>query len=285
LFDTVAKTAKHLFSARKEIDPETSAEVRAIDFKARDGLTLYGYLTLPKGSTGKNLPTIIMPHGGPFGIADDWTFDDDAQLLAKAGYAVLQVNYRGSSHYGRAFYHAGARQWGGKMQDDVTDATKWAIAQGVSDASKVCIFGGSYGAYAALTGVAKEPALYHCAVGYVGVYDLPMMVDNDKNDSRATATWFHDWVGDGDMLAANSPTNMAGKIKVPVLLVAGEEDKTAPIGQSKKMESALRKSGVPVETMYVAHEGHGFYDIANRRAYYVKLLDFLSRQIGGQTAK
>jgi dipeptidyl aminopeptidase/acylaminoacyl peptidase len=285
LFDTVAKTANLIFSQRKVIDPDSMAAVKPVEFKARDGLTIHAYLTLPKGSQGKNLPTVILPHGGPFGIFDQWTFDDDAQLLAKAGYAVLQVNYRGSGNFGRAFQHAGAREWGGKMQDDLTDATRWAIAQGISGADHICIYGASYGAYAALVGVAKEPGLYKCAVGYVGVYDLPTMVADDRSNSKSAATWTQDWVGEGDMLAANSPTNMAAKIKVPVLLVAGEEDKTAPIAHSKKMESALRKAGVPVETMYVAHEGHGFYDVANRRAYYVKLLDFLSRQLGGQTAK
>ena len=183
LFDTVAKTAKLLFSARREIDPATSGEVTPIDLKSRDGLDLHGYLTLPKGSPGKNLPTVVLVHGGPFGIFDTWTFNDDAQLLAKAGYAVVQINFRGSGNFGRSFKSAGAREFGGKMQDDVTDATRWAIAQGIADASRICIYGGSYGAFAALTGVAKEPELYKCAVGYVGLYDLPIL-DQQVNGHR-----------------------------------------------------------------------------------------------------
>jgi dipeptidyl aminopeptidase/acylaminoacyl peptidase len=285
LFDTVAKSANLIFSSRGAIDPETMAEVRPVEFKARDGLAMHGYLTLPKGSAGKNLPTVIMPHGGPFGIFDKWEFDDDAQMLAKAGYAVLQINYRGSANYGRSFSHAGSLEWGGKMQDDLTDATKWAVAQGISDAGRICMYGASYGGYASLTGVAKEPQLYRCAVGYVGVYDLPMMVADKKNDSKSNATWLREWVGEGDMLAATSPTNMADRIKVPVLLVAGEEDKIAPAAHTKKMENALRKAGGSVETLYVASEGHGFYVEANKRAYYTKLLAFLGRNLGGATAK
>jgi dipeptidyl aminopeptidase/acylaminoacyl peptidase len=286
LFDTVAKTAKHLFSGRREIDPANSAEVRPIDLKSRDGLDLHGYLTLPPGSSGKNLPTVVMVHGGPFGIFDTWTFDDDAQLLAKAGYAVLQVNFRGSGNFGRSFELAGAREYGGKMQDDVTDATRWAIAQGISDAGRICIYGGSYGAFAALTGVAKEPDLYRCAVGYVGLYDLPMKVADAAGalDSRSAATEAKEWLGEGAMLASASPTNLAGSIKAPVLIVAGEEDETTPIAQSKKMEKAIRSAGGKVETMYVAHEGHGFYNEPNRRAYYVKLLEFLATHLGGAKA-
>lgn len=285
LFDTVAKTAKHIFSRRREIDPATTAEVRPVDVQARDGWALHGYLTVPKGSSGKNLPTVVMPHGGPFGIFESWTFDEDAQLLAKAGYAVLQINFRGSSNFGRAFAQAGAREWGGKMQDDLTDATRWVIAQGITDAKRICIYGASYGGYAALMGVAKEPELYQCAVGYVGVYDLDMLVADKRTNSRSSATWLKEWVGEGAMLKAKSATNLAGQVKVPVLLVAGEEDETAPIAQSRKMEMALRKAGVPVETLYVAHEGHGFYVEANRREYYVKLLDFLARYLGGMRSK
>jgi len=284
LFDTVEKSAKLIFSSRGAIDPEAMGEVRPVDFKARDGLALHGYLTVPKGSTGKNLPTVIMPHGGPIGVFDKWEFDDDAQMLAKAGYAVLQVNFRGSGNYGRSFSHAGGREWGGKMQDDLTDATKWAVAQGISDASKICMYGASYGGFASLMGVAKEPQLYRCAVGYVGVYDLPMLVADGKNRSKAIETERREWVGEGEMLAANSPTNMADRIKVPVLLVAGEEDEVAPAAHTKKMESALRKAGGSVETLYVPNEGHGFYVEANKRAYYTKLLDFLATHLGGAKA-
>jgi dipeptidyl aminopeptidase/acylaminoacyl peptidase len=213
------------------------AAVQPVSFKARDGLTVKGYLTLPPGSDGKRLPMVVMPHGGPFGVYDQWRFEDDSQILAGAGYAVLQVNYRGSGNYGRAFRTAGARQWGGAMQDDLTDATRWAIAQGHADAGRICIYGASYGGYAALMGVAKEPGLYRCAAGYVGVYDLPTMHTHGDIQQRGSGeTYLRRWIGERDALAAVSPNRMADKIKVPVFLAAGGEDQRAPIEHSEMME-------------------------------------------------
>ncbi|MEP6634464.1 MAG: S9 family peptidase [Luteimonas sp.] len=285
VFDTVAKKAGHLIASRDWVDPEKMAEMKPIAFAARDGLPLTGYLTVPQGSTGKHLPMVVVTHGGPFGFFDVWSYDSESQLLAAAGYAVLQVNYRGSANRGRAFSQAGAREWGGKMQDDVTDGTKWAIEQGIADPGRICMYGGSYGGYASLMGVAKEPALYKCAVGYVGVYDLPMMQSDDARESRRFGNWSKDWVGeDAAKLAATSPNRIADKIKVPVFLAAGGEDKTAPIVQSKTMERALAKAGVPVETLYYPTEGHGFYVESNRIEFYTRLLSFLSRNIGGATA-
>jgi dipeptidyl aminopeptidase/acylaminoacyl peptidase len=285
LFDTVAKKAEHVISRRDWFDPETMAETRPFALKARDGVPLAGYLTIPHGSDGRKLPTVVMPHGGPYGIFDAWEFDEHRQLLAAAGYAVLQVNFRGSGNHGRAFEQAGARQWGGTMQDDVTDATRWAIQQGVADPGRICIYGGSYGAYASLMGVAKEPALYRCAVGYVGVYDLPTMHTHGDVQRRGSGeTYLREWIGERDALGLASPNRMADRIKVPVLLAAGGEDERAPIEHSKMMEKALVTAGVPVETLYVKTEGHGFYVEANRKAYYSKLLAFLASHLGGQAA-
>ncbi|HEY4559890.1 MAG TPA: prolyl oligopeptidase family serine peptidase, partial [Lysobacter sp.] len=225
------------------------------------------------------------PHGGPFGIRDYWAFDSDAQLLASAGYAVLQVNFRGSGGYGRDFRYAGARQWGGTMQDDVTDATKWAIKQGIADGSKICLYGASYGGYASLMGVAKEPDLYRCAAGYVGVYDLPTMhTAGDIAERKSGRNYVNDWIGPRDKVGEVSPTRLADRIKVPVFLAAGGEDERAPIEHSRMMERALRKAGVPVETLYFDTEGHGFYLVEHRREFYTKLLAFLSRSLGGETA-
>jgi dipeptidyl aminopeptidase/acylaminoacyl peptidase len=281
LFDAKAKKAEHVISRRDWIDPATMAAVQPVSFKARDGLTVKGYLTLPPGSDGKRLPMVVMPHGGPFGIYDQWRFEDDSQILAGAGYAVLQVNYRGSGNYGRAFRTAGARQWGGAMQDDLTDATRWAIAQGHADAGRICIYGASYGGYAALMGVAKEPSLYRCAAGYVGVYDLPTMHTHGDIQQRGSGeTYLRRWIGERDALAAVSPNRMADKIKVPVFLAAGGEDQRAPIEHSEMMERALKKAGVPVETLYYPSEGHGFYVEAHRKAFYERLLGFLGRNLG-----
>lgn len=284
-FDTVNKKAAHVLSTRGWHDPEAMAGMRPFRFAARDGLEMSGYVTVPPGSDGKALPMVVMPHGGPYGIYDRWAFDADVQMLAAAGYAVLQVNYRGSGNQGRGFQTAGAREWGGKMQDDLTDATRWAVAQGIADAQRICIHGGSYGGYAALMGVAKEPALYRCASGYVGVYDLPAMQAEDARGSRRHGNWSKDWVGDDNaMLAANSPTRLADRIQVPVLLAAGGEDEVAPVEHTRKMERALQAAGVPVEAIYYPTEGHGFYVEANRREYYTKLLAFLGKHIGGKTA-
>jgi len=286
VFDTQAKKAEHLISRRAWFDPAKMAEMRPISFKARDGLPLQGYLTVPHGSSGKNLPLVLVPHGGPFWEMDQWGFDGDNQMLAEAGYAVLQVNFRGSGNHGRAFTRAGAREWGGKMQDDLTDATRWAVQQGVADPGRICIYGNSYGGYASLMGVAKEPGLYRCAAGYVGVYDLPMMhARGDVPGTRSGKTFLREWLGPKDKLGDFSPNRLAGQIKVPVFLAAGGEDQRAPIEHSKMMERALIGAGVPVETLYYDSEGHGFYKDEHRREFYTRLLAFLSRNIGGATAK
>jgi len=285
LYDTVGKVAKHLTSRSQWIDPRQTAEVRPFALTARDGLPLHGFLTIPQGSTDRNLPMVVVPHGGPIGVFDDGSYDRETQLLAAAGYAVLQVNFRGSANYGRAHTQAGRQQWGAAMQDDVTDATRWAIAQGVADKNRICIYGASYGAYAALMGTIREPGLYQCAAGYVGVYDLPMMhARGDIRDARSGRTYLREWLGAPDALAARSPVNLADQVRVPVFLAAGGEDERAPILHTKKMEAALKRAGTPVESLYYPTEGHGFYTQAHQREYYTRLLAFLSRSLGGKTA-
>lgn len=285
LFDVTNRKAGYLLSRRQWIDPETMGGVRPVTLKARDGLDLHGFLTLPPGSGGKNLPAVVYVHGGPYGAFDQLGFDTEAQLLARAGYAVLQVNFRGSGNYGRGFQEAGAQQWGKAMQDDVTDATRWAIEQGIADPERICIYGGSYGAYAAMMGAAREPDLYACAAGYVGVYDLDLMVRQDKRDSRFMSNFTSQWIGEAGSLSAVSPTRLADRIKAPVFLAAGGEDRVAPVEHTELMESALRKAGVPVESLVYKNEGHGFYKEEHRTEYYRRLLGFLSRHIGGQQAK
>lgn len=280
LFDTQTKKASYLLSRRDWINPEKMAAMKPVELKARDGLAMRGYLTLPPGKPERGLPLVVLPHGGPFGVFDQWGFDVEPQILAAAGYAVLQVNYRGSSNYGRAFSQAGAQQWGGTMQDDLTDATRWAIDQGIADRNRICMYGASYGAYASLMGVAKEPELYRCAAGYVGVYDLVTLSALDSRDSKRMKTWTSAWMGQGEGLASVSPNRIANRIKVPVFLAAGGEDEVAPIEQSEKMERALKQAGVPVETLYYRTEGHGFYTAEHQREFYTKLLDFLDRNIG-----
>ncbi len=201
LFDTGNSRAERLLSRRSWIDPALSADVQPMRLEARDGLVLDGFVTRPRGNKCK-MPLVVMPHGGPFGVFDRLAYDDDAQLLAAAGYAVLQLNFRGSGNRGRRFREAGALQWGARMQDDLTDATRWAIAEGIADPERICLVGGSYGAYAAMMGLAREPDLYRCGVGYVGVYDLAMMAGDRVRRGESVATWMAQWVGADDALLA-----------------------------------------------------------------------------------
>jgi dipeptidyl aminopeptidase/acylaminoacyl peptidase len=260
------------------------SEMRPISLKARDGMPLEGFLTIPRGSNGKNLPMIVNPHGGPFGPYDAWGYNGEVQLLASRGYAVLQLNYRGSGNYGRAFEHAGYKQWGGTMQDDLTDATRWAIQQGIADAHRICIYGASYGGYAALEGVAKEPSLYRCAIGYVGVYDMPTMFHaGDIQYSKSGENFLKETLGE-DNLDVISPTHLADRITVPVMMVAGREDVRAPPKHTEMMRDALQKAGKQVDTKIYAGEGHGFYTIEDRTDLYTRMLAFLDRNIGSGAA-
>ncbi len=283
IFDSTNNKADRLLGRKEWLDPRQVAEVKPVSFKSRDGLDIHGYLTVPVGGEAKNAPLVVYIHGGPFGIYDAWGFDQDTQILAAHGYAVLQVNFRGSGNHGRAFYLAGKRQWGGKMQDDITDATRWAIQQGIADPKRICLYGASYGGYASLMGVAKEPDLYRCAAGYVGVYDLPTMhADGDIRDRASGRTYLNEWVGPKEDIASVSPTRLASRIKVPVFLAAGGEDERAPIQHTEMMEKALRNAGVPVEAVYYPTEGHGFYKLENEREFYFKLLSFFQKHLGGR---
>ena len=281
LFNTQNSQAEYLLSRRRWVDPKASAQMQVVQIKARDGVPLRAYLTLPPGREARNLPLVVNPHGGPFTIYDRWGYNPEAQLLAAAGYAVLQVNYRGSGNYGQRFYNLGRKQWGLAMQDDLTDATEWTVAQGIVDPSRMCMYGGSYGGYASLEGVIKEPTLYKCAAGYVGVYDLALWASEASDKSTRLEHWAKEWIGtDPAQLAEASPSLHADRIKVPVFLAEGGEDETVPIEHSEKMEAALKKAGVPFDKLYFSTEGHGYYTLEHRREFYTRLLDFLDRNIG-----
>ena len=282
LYDTTTRRADAIFARRLWLDPAKAAASRTFETAARDGTALHGDLTLPNDAGTGLPPLVVMPHGGPFGVFDAWGFDEEAQLLATAGYAVLRVNYRGSGNYGHAFRVAGARQWGGVMQDDLTDATRWAIAQELVDPARICLYGASYGGYAALMGVAKEPGLYKCAAGYVGIYDLELMARDDARTAAWMRNWSEDWVGERGTLKEKSPVNLAASIKAPVFLAAGGQDRRAPIEQSRRMQRALEAAGTPVETLYFDSEGHGFYTPAHQHEFYARLLRFLAHNIGGK---
>lgn len=255
LFDTQKKNAEYIHSARKWLEPERMAAMQPISLKASDGLELHGYLTLPPGSDGKNLPLIVNPHGGPHGERDYWGFNPEVQLLASRGYAVLQLNFRGSGGYGSDFLEAGYRQWGTRMQDDLTDATRWAVQQGYADPKRLCIYGASYGGYAALEGVVREPDLYRCAIGYVGVYDLALMYkDGDIPKSLFGRHFLRMVLGtdSADMLK-RSPVGGADRIKAALMLVAGGRDQRVPLSG----EGAAQRARPPQLSVRMAAQGPG----------------------------
>lgn len=284
LWDNATGKAEPLLQRADWIKPSQMASKQPIEFKARDGMTIHGYLSMPPGrEEAKHLPLVVMVHGGPFGIRDDWEYDPLVQVMATRGYAVLQVNFRGSGGYGESFEHAGYKEWGGAMQDDVTDATHWAIDQRIATAGHICIFGGSYGGYAALEGAVKEPDLYRCAVGYVGVYDLAKMyTDGDISDRIIGKNYLRNALGtDPALLAARSPINQLDKLKASVLLIVGGQDQRVPPIQGESLHRALDSRGVAHEWLYKSGEGHGFYDEKNNVELYERLTQFLDRNIGG----
>jgi dipeptidyl aminopeptidase/acylaminoacyl peptidase len=283
LYDRAAGKATYLLSSRPWIDPAAMAPMKPIVVQARDGRELRGYLTLPKGSDGKGLPLIVNPHGGPHGVRDDWRFNPEVQYFANRGYAVLQMNYRGSGGYGRDFMAAGYKRWGTAMQDDLTDSVQWAIAQGIADAKRVCIYGASYGGYAALMSAVREPDLYRCVVGYVGVYSLPMMKrKGDIPESEQGQAFLARVLPDSDAeMQAQSPAYHVERIQAPIMLVQGRKDVRVPIAQMEFLIDRLEKAGKPPEHVIIEDkEGHGFYDLDNNAELYPKMLAFFEKYIG-----
>ena len=283
LFDRTQGKATFLFAAMPWIKPNDMGAMEPVTLKARDGLPLHGYLTRPHGrDDAKNLPMVVFVHGGPYGIRDAWEFQPEVQMLASRGYAVLQVNFRGSGGYGDAFVHAGYREWGAKMQDDVTDATRWAISEGVADPKRVCIFGASYGGYAALRGATKEPDLYRCAVGYVGVYDLRLMYTRgDIPQSTYGSNYLKMVLGeDESVLWDRSPIAHLDQLKAKVMLIVGGEDTRVPPVQGENLHNALDKAHIAHEWLYRRTEGHGFYDEKNIADLMTRVNAFLDRNIG-----
>ena len=280
LFDRDNKKVQRIFKSRPKIDINQSASVEPIELKARDGLMLHGWLTRPNNANAKT-PLVVLPHGGPYGIVDRWGYDGETQLLASRGYAVLQINFRGSAGYGMAFAKAGLGEWGMKMQTDITDATQWLIAQGKVDGSKICIYGASYGAYAAMMAVATEPSLFRCAIGYSGVYDLKIMQSKGDIDDTAYGRNYLEnlFPNDDSWLKQHSPTNLAAQIKVPILLIHGGADRRTPLAHATAMRKALKQAGNEPEWIYKANEGHGFYDEKNSLEAYQAILNFLDKYI------
>lgn len=283
LFDRDAGQARFLLAAREWIDPSKMSPMRAISLTARDGTPLHGYLTLPKGSDGKNLPLVLNPHGGPHGIRDIWGFNPEVQFLANRGYAVLQINFRGSGGYGNRFERSGYRNWGTTMVDDMTDAVDWAIAQGIADPQRLCTYGASYGGYAALQSVVRNPEKYRCTIGYVGVYSIPLMFkDGDIPQSESGLAYLRRIHPESvaEQQAQSAAFNI-DKIRIPVMLVQGGKDERVPVSQYRALKDGLTKAGrAPEEDILEAKEGHGFYDFDNQVKLYTRMEQFLDRHIG-----
>jgi dipeptidyl aminopeptidase/acylaminoacyl peptidase len=256
--------------------------MKPIQYQSRDALTIHGYLTLPLGRAPKNLPVVINPHGGPW-ARDTWGFNPEVQFLANRGYAVLQMNFRGSTGYGRKFWEASFKQWGQKMQDDITDGVQWLIKQGIADPKRIAIYGGSYGGYATLAGVTFTPDLYAAAVDYVGVANMFTFMKTIPPYWKPFLDMFHEMVGDPEkdkaMMEAVSPVMHAEKIKTPLLIAQGAHDPRVNKAESDQMVEALKKRGVDVEYMVKDNEGHGFHNEENRFDFYGAMEKFLDRHL------
>jgi dipeptidyl aminopeptidase/acylaminoacyl peptidase len=284
-YDRKTSKPELLFVAKPELDEAPLAEMKPVSYQTRDGLTIHGYLTVPRGVPAKKLPVVINPHGGPW-ARDTWGFDPLSQMLANRGYAVLQPNFRGSTGYGKKFLNAADREWGRKMQQDVTDGTKWLIAEGIADPDRICIMGGSYGGYATLMGLVTEPDLYACGVSIVPVANLITWLKTIPPYWVPFKHALAQRVGDPDkeveFLKSRSPVFLADKIKKPLLLSAGKNDPRAPVAEATQIRDAVQKSGGQVEYIEFADEGHGFARPENRLAFFAAAEKFLSVHIGGR---
>lgn len=274
-------TITPLISENENIVPDEMLPTEAFLLKASDGVELHGYLTLPRDGDKAPQAMVVMPHGGPHGIRDVWELDENVQAYAAAGYAVLRVNFRGSGGYGSQFLKSGMAKWGDRVIDDILDTVRWAIAERIADPKRICIAGNSFGGYAALQSAIRAPELFQCAVGIAGVYDLDLLFkEGDVQEEKWGRIYLADAVGtDPKARAAMSPAKNAEKLRIPVLLIHGEEDQRAPISHAKKMCHAIEEQNRICETAYYSDEGHGFWDEKNRFEAKQKELEFVGRYL------
>ncbi len=282
IYDAEKDTLDKLADINPALPEEDMATVQPVMYQSRDGLTIHGYLTLPVGRRSEKLPCVINPHGGPW-LRDSWGFNAEAQFLANRGYCVLQMNFRGSTGYGRKFWEASFGQWGLKMQDDITDGVQWLIKRGIADPARIAIYGGSYGGYATLAGIASTPDLYAAAVDYVGVANLLTFMNTIPSYWKPMLTKMHSMVGDPvvdrERLEATSPALNADKIKTPLFIAQGAHDPRVNKAESDQMVAALRSRGVEVEYMVKDNEGHGFHNDENKFEFYEAMEAFLRQHL------
>lgn len=275
-----------LGAVNPKLDPKHLQPMKSVSYTARDGLVIPAYLTLPPGAEGRRVPLILNPHGGPYGVRDYWGFNPEVQWLANRGYAVLQPNYRGSGGYGRAHLEAGRLEWGAKMQDDLTDAVKWAIDEGIADPDRVAIYGASYGGYAALAGVTFTPELYRCALNYVGVSDMTVLFGRDRGGRRGSFDailrrifgdlWIHP---DTAVLEQRSPVNFVDRIQVPTFHAYGKNDPRVEFVNWTRLKAQLDKHGKTYDYFNAEDEGHGFENYDARVQVYAAMEAFLKKHM------
>jgi dipeptidyl aminopeptidase/acylaminoacyl peptidase len=288
LYDEESGKLTLIGDAMPGVNARQMAQTDMVRYKARDGLEIPAYLTLPQGSSGKNLPLVVLVHGGPW-ARDSWLWHADVQFLASRGYAVLRPEFRGSVGFGSQHFRAGWKQWGLKMQDDVADGTQWAVAQGIADPKRICIAGASYGGYAVLMGLANNPDLYRCGVDWVGVTDIDLLFSVNWSD---TSEEFKQYgmkllVGDPDkdvaQFRATSPIEQAARIGQPLLLAYGVVDRRVPIVHGNKFRDAVKAHNPHVEWITYPEEGHGWTQVPNRVDFWIRVEQFLDRNIGQGT--
>ena len=264
------------------INEDHMAEMKPITYTSRDGLTIPGYLTLPVGSDGKNLPFVVHPHGGPW-ARDSWGYNSEVQFLANRGYAIFQMNFRGSTGYGRKFWESSFKQWGKTMQDDITDGVNWLIDQGIADPDRIAIYGASYGGYATLAGLAFTPDLYTCGVDYVGVSSLFTFMESMPPYWELYRSMMYEMVGhpenDKEMLTSASPLLHVENIKVPLFIAQGANDPRVKKTESDQIVEALKARGIEVPYMVKDNEGHGFYNEENQFDFYREMEKFLEKYL------
>lgn len=286
LFNTDSNTLLKLGSANADINPRQMAYKDMLRYPARDGLTIPAYLTLPRNAGKKNLPMVVLVHGGPYLRGGHWNWDADAQFLASRGYAVLEPEFRGSTGFGARHFKAGWKQWGLAMQNDIADGTKWAIQQGIADPKRICIAGASYGGYATLMGLINDPELYRCGIDWVGVTDIQLMYDVDWSDMSdqwkryGMPLLIGDQIKDAAQLKATSPLENAAKIKQPLLLAYGSNDQRVPLIHGEKFYQAVKKDNTQVEWVVYDKEGHGWSLQKNRVDFWSRVEKFLQTNLG-----
>lgn len=283
LWDTVAKRLSALGNRAGKVNKDILSPMKPFEFTSRDGLVLHGYITVPKNTDGKKIPLIINPHGGPFGVRDNWGYNPDTQFLASRGYAVVQINFRGSGGYGRKFEQAGyGGKWGHEMQNDITDTVNHFIEAGVADASRVCIYGGSYGGYATMAGLTFTPELYKCGVNVVGVTDVALLFTSMPKTWEPMKEALKVQIGDPDdekLMKSMSPIDHVEKIQAPVFIIHGRKDVRVVMEHADMLKDRLEDLDKPFEWLVKDKEGHGFRKVENRIEMYEKLEKFFAKNL------